>query len=404
VRAFRLLVFATIFGLASAQVALASSGIVQVTADGTSSVRPALSPDGQRIAFQSSTGGAYRVYTTGVDGSDRRLVSQGDVDDRHPAWTPDGQTLAVDSGTEIKREIWLLDIGSGTRTQVTRVGAFASFPAFSPDGNRLSFYVYQGGALDVWVVGRDGSNPVQLTQSLATEKKSQCTFACHVASWSPDGQRIAYADGDQRHVWTMRADDGTDQLRISHDDATGRSHFPRFLADGRVTYVTEHISPGNSWTDLWAKMPGSSDPHASLVEDMRVQGPFDVSPDGNRLSFASPRNGNFDIYTVTLDAAGKEALQRLSSETQLAPGLAANRGSNTAADSHRAATGSEAPASAAPALVASQPGTQTEAPMFGGISPFVIALGGLVALWLLIEGTLIARRRSRRRSTRSNDN
>jgi len=391
-------------GLASAQVAVASASIVQVTAGGTSSVRPAWSPDAQRIAFQASRGGRYQVFTTATDGSDRQQISQGDVDDRHPAWSPDGGTLAVDSGTEIRREIWLLDVATGARTQVTQLGAFASFPAWSPDGQRLSFYVYQNGALDLWVVDRAGTNPLQLTQGLASEQNNQCTFACHAATWSPDGQFLAYADGDQQHVWTMRSSDGSNQTRISHDDATGRSHFPSFLADGRLAYVTEHINPGQSWTDVWTTVPGSGDPAVPLLQDARVQGPFQFSPDGTQVLFASPRNGNFDIYMVTLDAPGREALQRLSSETQLAPGLAANQSArSTPADDHLAATGGAAPGSVGAPAAAQPTGPSGPLTWVAGMSPYVIAFAGLAAAWLLVEGVLIARRRNRRRRDTRND-
>src|SRR5215471_3204104 len=201
--------------------------------------------------------------------------------------------------------------------------AFASFPAWSPDGTRLSFYVYQQGKLDIWTVNADGTKPVQMTQTLASENKSQCTFACHSATWSPDGSRLAYADGDQLRVYTMRSDDGTDQVKISHDDPSGRSHFPIYMPDGRVVYVTEHINPGQSWTDIWATTPGDGQAPTPLLQDVQVQGPFEFSPDGQKLSFSSPRNGNFDIYVATLDDAGKDALKRLSSETELAPALAA---------------------------------------------------------------------------------
>ena len=90
----RFLCLALVAGLGAAHVASAAgAAIVQVTADGTSSVRPAWSPDGHRIAFQSSTKGVYRVYTMAADGSDRQTASQGDVDDRHPAWSPDSKTM-----------------------------------------------------------------------------------------------------------------------------------------------------------------------------------------------------------------------------------------------------------------------------------------------------------------------
>ena len=51
--------------------------ILQVTADGTSSVRPSWSPDGTRIAFQTSQDNAYHVYTMAADGSDRQADQPG---------------------------------------------------------------------------------------------------------------------------------------------------------------------------------------------------------------------------------------------------------------------------------------------------------------------------------------
>src|SRR4051794_33200174 len=158
---FRLWCLAVVGALASVQVALAAGPILQVTADGTSSVRPSWSPDGTHIAFQTSQDNAYRVFVKTADGTDRKLVSQGAVDDRHPAWSPDGKKLAVDTGTELKREIAIVDVATGARTPVTNMDAFATFPAWSPDGTRLSFYLYQKGALDIWTVNTDGSKPVQ---------------------------------------------------------------------------------------------------------------------------------------------------------------------------------------------------------------------------------------------------
>jgi hypothetical protein len=204
----------------------------------------------------------------------------------------------------------------------------------------------------------------------------------------------------------MRSDDGTDQVKVSHDDPTGRSHFPLYLADGRLAYVTEHINPGQSWTDIWAITPGSGQAPAALLQDVQVQGPFEFSPDGQRLLFSSPRNGNFDIYVATLDANGREALKKLSSETELAPALAAAGHPAGLATSGQASTGpaaAQAPAGPGAQPVAAAPSTpQTGTGILpGGVSPYILALGGLAAIWLLAEGIMIARRRKRRRGTGS---
>ena len=394
IRLFRLACVALATAIiCAAQVAYASAAIVQVTADGTSSVRPAWSPDGQRVAFQSTQHDQYHVLTMAADGSNRDEISQGDVDDRHPAWSPDGGTLAVDSGSEIKREVWLLDIASHARTQVTSLGAFASFPSWSPEGSQLSFYVYRNGALDLWTVNRDGSNARQLTSTLAAESHSQCTFACHSAAWSPDGSRLAFADGDQTTVWTMRSDDGTDRQRVSHDDPTGRSHFPTYLADGRIAYVTEHISPGESFTDVWAVTPGASQAPTPLLQAVQVQGPFEFSPDLQKVLFASPRNGSFDIYEATLDASGKEALKQASGTTELAPALVA-AGHPTQLPLPQAATRAQ-PATAAQAASGPAASTSAATPVQDSVSPYFVALGGLAATWAIVEGVRIARRRRR---------
>ena len=325
-RVFRAVYLALFVGMMSVSVTAASSPIRQLTTSAdASNLRPTWSADGKRIAYQSNKDGSYHIYVMDADGGNTKQISSGaDIDDRHPAWSPDGSAVAVDSGDATHREIWIIDVGSQRRTQVTKTGAIASFPSWSPDGKRIAFYVYASqytsstatsagtfsGSMDVFIAARDGSGLVQMTDKLASEANSQCTFACHSVRWSPDGSRIAFSDGDLSRVLVMSAVSSSSGAAAPEavTPEGERSHFPTFLSNGQILYITEHLSLDQSWTDLWAQDPSAGAQRDQIAQGILAQGPFEFSPDGKQLLFASPRSGNFEIYAVTLDDAGKAAL------------------------------------------------------------------------------------------------
>lgn len=348
---------------------VAATPIRQLTATQQASLRPALSPDAKRVAFQRNEGdGRYRIWVMDADGSNSKRVTSGDVDDRHPAWSPDGKILAIDSGSEGKREIWLIDVASTQRTQVTKLGGIASFPSFAPDGARIAFYLYRNGGTDVWTVKRDGSEIQQITKDLASEQRQQCTFACHAVAWSPRGDRIAFASGDQSKVVVMSPAPGSVPQALSPEDE--RAHFPIYLSDGQLVYVSEHITLDRSWTDLWMQPPAEGAARAALVSGVQAQGPFEISRDAQQLLFASPRSGSFEIYAVTLDEAGKAALAE-----RVVRGSGGTRSTIT-------------PGAAAAAASAKKP----DPGPFGESTPYLLGLGAIALLGIGVELLVRARR------------
>ena len=302
----RVLCLAACVAFVSGGTTVGASPIRQLTQTSASNLRPVWSPDGKRIAFQTNRDGPYHIYVMDADGGNVRQLTSGDADDRHPTWSPDAKRIAVDSGSDVKREIWVIDMASRARTQLTRIGAITSFPSWSPDGTRISYYVYRDGAMDIWTTEADGGNTVQLTRQLASERNNQCTFACHSPAWSPDGRQLAFSDGDHSRVLLMASAIGATPSPISPKDE--RSHFPVYLPDGRIVYVSEFVTPDISYTDLWSVDPRAGDLRTEVAKGVLAQGPFELSADGSQLLFASPRSGNFEIYAVTLDDEGKAAL------------------------------------------------------------------------------------------------
>ncbi|MBI3740654.1 MAG: PD40 domain-containing protein, partial [Chloroflexi bacterium] len=278
------------------------AAITRLTYDPGNATHPAWSPDNQTIAFESNRDGANHIYIMNADGTHSRALTFGANDDRHATWMPDGKNILYDSSDDMHQDIWIVNAENGNRKQLTRVNGLADYAAPSPDGQRIAFYVYKEMTLNIWSARADGSDAKQLTRDFANGKRNESTISWGRPAWSPDSQLIAYTGADGKSIWLMRSD-GTGARAIIADDET--NHFPFFLADGRLAFITEYVPPryGAAWTNAWA-YDLKTGARALLHEYMSMQEPLAWNADISKLLFASPRNGRFDIYLIDTRAPG----------------------------------------------------------------------------------------------------
>ena len=81
-----------------------SAAPVQLTASTTGSDEsPSWSPDGAKIAFDSTRDGTARIYVMNADGSSPQAVTPASLAAAWPAWSPDGKQLVFQgkSGTDL---------------------------------------------------------------------------------------------------------------------------------------------------------------------------------------------------------------------------------------------------------------------------------------------------------------
>ena len=107
----------------------------------------------------------------------------------------------------------------------------------SPDGGRLLVREWLNplqteGAL--WVVPTSGSAPKRLGDVMA-----------HDAAWSPDGQSLVYARGEELY---LSGSDGAQARRLA--TTPGRAHWIRWSPDGRHLRFTL-IDPKGHRRSLW---------------------------------------------------------------------------------------------------------------------------------------------------------
>jgi Tol biopolymer transport system component len=185
------------------------------------------------------------------------------------------------------------------------------FPAWSPDGTRIAFVSDRDGDPDVYVMDANGSNPVQLTRDQSLVLISLYALTNRLVdlwpSWSPDGDRVAFASS--RHSWhstildfniyTISAD-GSDLRKVTEDGEWGS--WPSWSPDGiRIAFM----SPDNGPQLFLVDADGSN--LVGLTSGSQGGGLPAWSPDGSRIAFTSERDGDQEIYTM--DAQGVSAIQ-----------------------------------------------------------------------------------------------
>jgi len=211
--------------------------------------RPAWSPDGTRIAYESEVTNGSNQLDIRVDiqpfGSvDLNLTDSAGVIDGKPAWSPDSQTLfyavgdvnvppnGTNNDVKIFREP--ADNSSPTPTEVVHIsGAHAFQPSISPDGTRICYTHSATAGLNtnasIFVAPLSDPNNATVLASSGTGDYN-CT-------WSPDGTQVAYVRGTfSTGDLVMEPADNSLLSPITLETTSGRfDGNPDWAPDGRPT-------------------------------------------------------------------------------------------------------------------------------------------------------------------------
>jgi len=141
-----------------------------------------MSPDGTRIAFARSRGEQKRpsaVFVMDADGSSLQRITPRGLNAYRPAWSPDGTQMIFNTNDTSERiqdaEIYIVaSDGSGLRRLTHEKYASAFRPTWSPDGEWILFtrFTFPGQltkSFDLYVMRPDGTDvrPVTSTPDVA---------------------------------------------------------------------------------------------------------------------------------------------------------------------------------------------------------------------------------------------
>lgn len=291
---------------------------IQLTSDGGQNFQPAWSPDGQRIAYYSKLrGGIWIIPASG--GEARQLTDFGS----HPAWSPDGTQIAFQSyplndlGAYARNALppstlWLVAANGGEPKQLTQIGNPAGghgSPSFSPDGRRIVFEVDDYINTSVWTISINGDDAKQITQTGSYEPV-----------YAPDGKSILY---------TLS---GVYQVRVNPDTNEPVGEPSQIAGIGGVTSAVRRVSFSADGTKMAyngllrreslssvrlrinsSEADGAPVP---LVQNTNERSNFPTfSPDGKRIAFTACNIGGTNCDILLMNADGGNQVQLTTNES-----------------------------------------------------------------------------------------
>lgn len=175
-------------------------------------MRPELSPDGKKIAFESDRLGFWDIWTCDVDGSRCDQVTSLHGTAGRARWSPDGRYIAFEFHPQERSEIYVVEVPGGVpRLLPTIPGSDNLSPSWSRDGKSIYFASKRGGeAFQIWKMPIAGGAPKQLTRHGGISPVE-----------SIDGRYLYYSKYEQSGIWRMPLDGGGDESEVLSEIDSG---------------------------------------------------------------------------------------------------------------------------------------------------------------------------------------
>jgi Tol biopolymer transport system component len=318
---------------------------VPLTPAGETARNPRFSPDGTRVVYQRLVEGQWDIWLLDLGLAERRPLTSSRANEREPDFAPDGRSVVFVSDRTGHYCLWSISVDDGVETQLTEEPGDAAYPAVATDG--VVAYAHQRAA-ESWSV-RALRNGVSTTLHESTRPIA-------APSWRPGGGVIVFSEQDSARtsrLWLIIGSDppvvkpltgGEDvfaarvawlssaEFAYASDGQVWRRgiaqpvRYPIHVFAGAAVAAVEPLTPplprfdepGERTAVGVSAVSRSEDGRQSvfsalgdvwLAERGRVERLTDdpysdrdpaLFPDGSAVVFSSDRNGQFELWRLSL--------------------------------------------------------------------------------------------------------
>lgn len=262
----------------------------QLTRNFDSARKPALSPDGTRVAFQARKDGNWEIYLLDLQTGETARLTNALAYDGAPAWSPDGKYIAFESYRSQKLDIWRMDANGKNPINLTAdVDANNFTPVWSPDNKTIVYTSWTTGNKQLFAMTPDGKNRANLSNN---------RFHDEQPAFSPDGKQIAFVSNREGCAEQVQAtlEEPSIQGGIESGNCQRRTIYTAawdgktLAAPNQVTYLGRDLAP------VW-------------------------SPDGKQIAFIAARPAHQPLYitapTQDPSSSSGQAIAHAASDAQV---------------------------------------------------------------------------------------
>ncbi len=260
---------------------------------------------GTRIYFVRSSGrGVKEIWAMDPDGSNQKQLTFYKSTSLHPAVSPDGTRLAFTTFAKGNPGIFVHSLETGRRLPFySPVSPLVATPEYTPDGREIVFASSSGGATQICVANADGSGLRRLTHSNSVNIEPK-------VNPKTSAEIVFVSDrSGMPQIWRMSME-GTDARMLTTGE--GEAVNPAWNPDGQhIAFSwTRGFAPGNYNVFI---MDVATREFVQLTHGAGRNEHPSWAPDGLHLVFASNRSGSPQIWTMLADGT---QLKQLTTQGQ----------------------------------------------------------------------------------------
>jgi TolB protein len=199
-------------------------------------------------------------------------------------------------------DLFVVDSDGQNLVQLTNTPYDESEPKWSPDKKQIVYSTSDG---QLYIIDIETKKEYQLAIGDNNDKKTSPCF-------SPNGKKIVYVyfkpgkpDDTELDIFDLESKTSRKFL-----DQYSPQFFPKWSPDDKyIVYTNVHCSSecGRIIQELWLADINGNYARQLLMTNSHCMQPV-WSPDGKKITFASDKSGNFDIWSLSLDDGNVEQL------------------------------------------------------------------------------------------------